>query len=45
MSFNAVALLQKSGWKEGKGLGKSETGVTESIKVARKSNTKGVSRP
>eukprot|EP00012_Vannella_robusta_P010482 CAMPEP_0206193586 /NCGR_PEP_ID=MMETSP0166-20121206/6660_1 /ASSEMBLY_ACC=CAM_ASM_000260 /TAXON_ID=95228 /ORGANISM="Vannella robusta, Strain DIVA3 518/3/11/1/6" /LENGTH=237 /DNA_ID=CAMNT_0053610337 /DNA_START=342 /DNA_END=1055 /DNA_ORIENTATION=+ len=42
MDSKAVAVLQKFGWVEGKGLGKSESGVVESIKVARKSNTKGL---
>lgn len=42
MAFNGASVLQKCGWKEGKGLGRLESGTVESIKVARKSNTKGV---
>merc|ERR1712000_317480 len=34
--------LQQYGWEEGKGLGRNENGIKESIKVARKSNTNGL---
>ena len=43
MDRKAVAVLESYGWEQGKGLGKKESGMVESIKVARKSNTKGVS--
>ena len=42
MDSKAVAVLESYGWEKGKGLGRNETGAVESIKVVRKSNTKGV---
>uniref|UniRef100_A0A8D0GBN7 G patch domain-containing protein 4 n=1 Tax=Sphenodon punctatus TaxID=8508 RepID=A0A8D0GBN7_SPHPU len=41
MTF-AEQQLQKHGWKQGKGLGKRENGISEAIKVKVKSDTAGV---
>lgn len=40
--MDAAGLLKQFGWEEGKGLGKDEGGIKESIKVTQKLNTKGV---
>lgn len=37
-----LKMLQKMGWTEGKGLGKHEDGVSEHVKVAKKSNNLGL---
>lgn len=37
-----LKMLQKMGWTEGKGLGKREDGVSEHVKVAKKSNNLGL---
>lgn len=37
-----LKMLQKMGWTEGKGLGKYEDGVSEHVKVAKKSNNLGL---
>lgn len=37
-----LKMLQKMGWSEGKGLGKNEDGVSEHVKVAKKSNNLGL---
>lgn len=37
-----LKMLQKMGWTEGKGLGKNEDGVSEHVKVAKKSNNLGL---
>jgi hypothetical protein len=42
MDAKAVAVLEKFGWEKGKGLGRNESGQVESLRVIRKSNTKGV---
>ncbi|KAG0228823.1 G patch domain-containing protein 4 [Actinomortierella wolfii] len=41
MSF-AEAQLAKFGWKKGEGLGKNKTGITKSISVVKKNDTKGL---
>jgi Pin2-interacting protein X1 len=35
-------LMKKSGWEEGKGLGKNEDGIVENVKTTRKDNTLGI---
>jgi Pin2-interacting protein X1 len=35
-------MLQKMGWKEDKGLGKNEEGMTESVKVKRRGENEGL---
>ncbi|CAM9656214.1 unnamed protein product [Ectocarpus sp. 4 AP-2014] len=37
-----LKMMQKMGWTEGKGLGKNEDGVSEHVKVAKKSNNLGL---
>lgn len=37
-----LKMLQKMGWTEGKGLGKHEDGVSEHVKVSKKSNNLGL---
>lgn len=37
-----LKMLKKMGWTEGKGLGKNEDGMSEHVKVMKKSNTLGV---
>lgn len=37
-----LRMLQKMGWTEGKGLGKNEDGVSEHVKVSKKSNNLGL---
>ncbi|CAM9436053.1 unnamed protein product [Sphacelaria rigidula] len=37
-----LKMLQKMGWTEGKGLGKNEDGVSEHVKVSKKSNNLGL---
>ncbi|KAG0266682.1 G patch domain-containing protein 4 [Actinomortierella ambigua] len=41
MSF-AETQLAKFGWKKGEGLGKNKTGITKSISVVKKNDTKGL---
>ncbi len=38
----ARAQMEKMGWKEGEGLGKSRTGATQHIKVAKKDSNSGI---
>ncbi|XP_069102017.1 G patch domain-containing protein 4-like [Argopecten irradians] len=42
VEFNYNLLFSKHGWKEGSGLGKSESGIKEAIKVNLKQDTHGV---
>lgn len=35
-------LMKKSGWEEGKGLGKNEDGIVENVKTSRKDNMLGI---
>lgn len=35
-------MLERMGWKEGKGLGRNEDGLTEHVKVSYKSDNKGL---
>lgn len=35
-------MLEKMGWKHGKGLGANEQGLTESLKVSYKNDNKGM---
>ncbi|CAM9850159.1 unnamed protein product [Ectocarpus sp. 8 AP-2014] len=37
-----LKMMQKMGWTEGKGLGKNEDGVSEHVKVSKKSNNLGL---
>lgn len=37
-----LKMLQKMGWTEGKGLGKNEDGISEHVRVAKKSNNLGL---